>query len=391
MFKPFIFFTVALPLFFSGAAIAEESTAKSMDVANATETGRIVFIPFHGSKVLWKGTWSAGISYNQGDAVQFNGSSYYAVKRHTSTATDFPPDPDFWDLMAAEGDVGPQGIQGDGGPQGPQGIQGEIGPQGSQGVQGEIGPQGPVGPVAGADGEIVYNDNGSPAGANVHYDKASGNLGVGVVPSTNAKLEVAGQIKVTGGAPGTDKVLVSDAAGLASWMSLHMPKIASVQGNQNVCFCDGMAGTNSYEAQILRELTIDVPGPGTVLAQVTGYMNTDCYEDGCPGVCGATESEPDDGREVMRYWFHPHTDVSPSNWEEPDFHNLGILTRENKTVDLSDSDVYLPFSLSKTYHVSSAQSFTVRFAADKPLSGGKFTVSDVAMQLLYFPDAAIPH
>ncbi len=53
-------------------------------------------------------------------------------------------------------------------------------------------------------------------------------------------------------------------------MSLNMPKIASVQGNQTVCFCDGMAGTNVYEVQILRQLTIDVPGPGTVLALVTG-------------------------------------------------------------------------------------------------------------------------
>ena len=53
------------------------------------------------------------------------------------------------------GSAGPQGIQGpkgDVGPQGPQGIQGERGPvglqgiQGPQGVQGERGPVGPVGP-----------------------------------------------------------------------------------------------------------------------------------------------------------------------------------------------------------------------------------------------------
>ncbi len=93
----------------------------------------------------------------------------------------------------------------------------------------------------------------------------------------------------------------------------------------------------------------------------------------------------------MRYWFHPHDTVFPGDWKTPDYHNLGILTRENKTVDLSDTDIYLPFSCSKTYQISSAQSFTVRFAADIPLTGGKFSVGDVAMQLLYFPDAAIPH
>lgn len=40
---------------------------------------------------------------------------------------------------------GPQGPQGDTGPQGPQGPQGETGPQGPQGLQGDTGPQGPQG------------------------------------------------------------------------------------------------------------------------------------------------------------------------------------------------------------------------------------------------------
>lgn len=41
--------------------------------------------------------------------------------------------------------TGPQGPQGETGPQGPQGPQGETGPQGPQGPQGETGPQGPQG------------------------------------------------------------------------------------------------------------------------------------------------------------------------------------------------------------------------------------------------------
>jgi hypothetical protein len=43
-----------------------------------------------------------------------------------------------------------------------------------------------------------------------------GNTGVGV-ESPGAKLEIAGQVKITGGAPGAGKMLVSDAAGLGSW------------------------------------------------------------------------------------------------------------------------------------------------------------------------------
>lgn len=45
---------------------------------------------------------------------------------------------------------------------------------------------------------------------------STGNVGIGTaVPG--AKLEVAGQVKITGGAPGAGKVLTSDANGLAAW------------------------------------------------------------------------------------------------------------------------------------------------------------------------------
>lgn len=44
----------------------------------------------------------------------------------------------------------------------------------------------------------------------------NGNVGIGVT-SPGAKLEVAGQVKITGGSPGANKVLTSDATGLATW------------------------------------------------------------------------------------------------------------------------------------------------------------------------------
>ena len=43
-----------------------------------------------------------------------------------------------------------------------------------------------------------------------------GNVGVGT-KSPSAKLEVAGQVKITGGTPGNGKILTSDATGLATW------------------------------------------------------------------------------------------------------------------------------------------------------------------------------
>ena len=44
----------------------------------------------------------------------------------------------------------------------------------------------------------------------------NGFVGIGT-PAPGAKLEVAGQVKITGGTPGAGEVLTSDATGLATW------------------------------------------------------------------------------------------------------------------------------------------------------------------------------
>jgi len=74
---------------------------------------------------------------------------------------------------------------------------------------------------------VIYSPNGTDdlaiymGGANRLYINSSGNVGIGTgSPSPGAKLEVAGQIKITGGNPGDGKVLTSiDASGLASWQT----------------------------------------------------------------------------------------------------------------------------------------------------------------------------
>ena len=57
---------------------------------------------------------------------------------------------------------------------------------------------------------------GGAAWGNLVLQKDGGSVGIGTA-SPGAKLEVAGQVKITGGSPGAGKVLTSDAAGLASW------------------------------------------------------------------------------------------------------------------------------------------------------------------------------
>lgn len=56
----------------------------------------------------------------------------------------------------------------------------------------------------------VYSDG------NMSIQPSGGNLGIGTT-NPGAMLEIAGQIKITGGTPGLGKLLTSDGAGLATW------------------------------------------------------------------------------------------------------------------------------------------------------------------------------
>jgi len=93
----------------------------------------------------------------------------------------------------------------------------------------------------------------------------SGNVGIGVT-DPDAKLEVAGQIKITGGTPGAGKVLSSDANGLASW------QVASVVGgtpggsDSQIQYNNG--GSFGGASQITYD---DVNNRTTIGAPVAGY------------------------------------------------------------------------------------------------------------------------
>ncbi|MCX5697582.1 MAG: hypothetical protein NTU54_06430 [Candidatus Omnitrophica bacterium] len=83
-------------------------------------------------------------------------------------------------------------------------------------------------------GGTIYGDiSGAVAGwnkvgTNVQLKNIGDNVGIGTT-DPGAKLEVAGQIKMTGSTPGAGKVLTSDANGLASWQNAT-GNVASVFG-----------------------------------------------------------------------------------------------------------------------------------------------------------------
>lgn len=80
------------------------------------------------------------------------------------------------------------------------------------------------------DGQIdLYSNNVSSLSAR------SGDIGIGT-QTPGAKLEVAGQVKITGGSPGFGKVLTSDTGGLATWttpatLTEYDPKVGTNTAN----------------------------------------------------------------------------------------------------------------------------------------------------------------
>ena len=101
----------------------------------------------HAALVAW-GPYDPSAGYVPGNKVAYRGQSYLCLSACTGVAPEEGP---HWRIIAAKGDAGPRGPQGERGMQGPagaageQGPRGETGPQGEQGVQGLTGPAGPQG------------------------------------------------------------------------------------------------------------------------------------------------------------------------------------------------------------------------------------------------------
>lgn len=100
----------------------------------------------------------------------------------------------------------------------------------------------------------------------------TGNVGIGTT-SPSAKLEVAGQVKITGGAPGAGKVLTSDADGLASWVTPSTSNLAirRVTAATTVTSTDHTIIANAFDAGY----TITLPAPSASTGQILVIRKVD--------------------------------------------------------------------------------------------------------------------
>jgi hypothetical protein len=97
-----------------------------------------------------------------------------------------------------------------------------------------------------------------------------GNTGIGT-QNPSAKLEINGQVKVTGGSPGTGKVLTSDAAGLASWQT---PELSPwLKNASNLYYNSGNVGVGLTNPAGMLEIygnSVDTY-PTLFLSEANGY------------------------------------------------------------------------------------------------------------------------
>jgi hypothetical protein len=107
---------------------------------------------------------------------------------------------------------------------------------------------------------------------------SSGNIGIGTA-APGAKLEVAGQVKITGGTPGAGKVLTSDAVGLASWVTPSASGITSLGGQTGATqtFAIGTAGTAPAFSSATDTHTLNIPMASTA-AVTAGLISKADYD-----------------------------------------------------------------------------------------------------------------
>jgi hypothetical protein len=92
--------------------------------------------------VVPRGAWVSTVTYQRGDLVYYGGSTWFYLRANINKAPGGQTSTLDWQVFAARGATGPQGLAGATGPRGLQGLQGPRGFTGIQGLPGQDGDDG---------------------------------------------------------------------------------------------------------------------------------------------------------------------------------------------------------------------------------------------------------
>jgi len=117
---------------------------------------------------------------------------------------------------------------------------------------------------------------------------SNGDVGIGT-SSPGAKLEVGGQVKITGGSPGAGKVLTSDAVGLASWQAVSAAGDSDwmISGIDMYSLPSGKVGIGTTSPIAKLDVAGDVKVSGSSAGGIVAATNSDASGYGVYGAATA--------------------------------------------------------------------------------------------------------
>lgn len=103
---------------------------------------------------------------------------------------------------------------------------------------------------------------------------ANGNVGIGT-STPSSKLEVNGQLKISGGNPGNGKILTSDATGIATWETPSIPpSVINGLPNRLIKFNSTETGGNSILTDNGSQVSVGLAANAASLLHVNSNMTT---------------------------------------------------------------------------------------------------------------------
>ncbi len=363
-----------------GSTVVVTGYLKGIPVFGPAPTGVVAGVT--GGGFTFRGAFASLTSYNAGDVVTYDGSTYEAPAAFVSTTVFNVAN---WSIWAVHGAVGPTGPAGATGPQGPAGS-GTGSGSGTTGATGATGPQGPKGDT-GAQG---MQGIPGPTGATGATGPAGSGTGSGSVGATGATGPQGPQgVPGTAGAAGAPGAAGQGFAFRGAWAAstAYKPYDVVTYSGQTYESSTTFTSSTSFNAANWNLLAaMGAPGAqgaaGSGSGTGTGLSAVTCS----PGWGDQTSIIPNS---AVHYQYCPND--SGKTWTIKGIHAKGngsssfMVTNSAGTALLASALTptmsYATGTLSSTTTVSSGDEIVVAYTADGTSTLGNIDMTIVQPQV----------